>query len=400
MKDEDFENKLKDAFSQHIELSHSYQNMVRTTLREQKRKKSIKLKAIRTLATSCACVVLVTSFVYAKDISKWINYFFDNSKSIDTAIENGYIEEPDMEYISSNGTDARVENFLMDDYNLSFTLDIKFGDNVSVNEINRIRLQDIIITDEENRILYCEDRETFDTYCKEKNLNYEYREFNENYIDGSNNSYIKNKDENTNSIKYICNLQGNQYPKSKKIDVKFTKIGVYKQIDDKDNKTIMVGSWNLPLDVPEKFYNREEIVYTIKSCNYDDIYIDEFSVKNTGTTFAFHTKVEPIYNESDTEEVKRDKKNKMYQWYYKETLEGRDFIINEYIEEESGDKYYSATNDSENSKTNYLITGEFDHYQIFNLSKYNLTNKLRIRFTLNLPSETRDVIIELERRDK
>ena len=400
MKDEDFENKLKDAFSQHIELSHSYQNMVRTTLREQKRKKSIKLKAIRTLATSCACVVLVTSFVYAKDISKWISYFFDNSKGIDTAIENGYIEEPDMEYISSNGTDARVENFLMDDYNLSFTLDIKFGDNVSVSEILDVTIPDLLITDEENRILYCGDKEMLTDFCAESNMNFEYKKFNEKYIDSGINNFIRNKDESTNSVELICNLRGSQYPKSKKIDINFTKISVSKQISDEDNKKIMLGSWKLPLDVPEKFYNREEIVYTIKSCNYDDIYIDEFSVKNTGTTFAFHTKVEPIYNESDTDEVKKDKKNKMYQWYYQETLEGRDFIINEYIEDESRNKYYSATHDSENSKTNYLTTGEFNHCQIFDLNKYDLTNKLKISFTLNLPNETRDIVIELERRDK
>ena len=304
-----------------------------------------------------------------------------------------------MEYISSNGTDARVENFLMDDYNLSFTLDIKFGDNVNVSEILDVTIPDLLITDEENRILYCGDKEMLTDFCAESNMNYEYKIFNENYINSGINNFIRSKNEETNSIEVVCNLQGDKYPKSEKMKINFEKIGILKQ-NNENNNIFVVGNWKLALDVPDKFYNREEIVYTIKSCNYDDIYIDEFSVKNTGTTFAFHTKVEPIYNESDTEEVKRDKKNKMYQWYYKETLEGRDFIINEYIEEESGDKYYSATHDSENSKTNYLITGEFDHYQIFNLSKYNLTNKLKIRFTLNLPSETRDVIIELERRDK
>lgn len=400
MKDEDFENKLKDAFSQHIELSHSYQNMVRTTLREQKRKKSIKLKAIRTLATSCACVVLVTSFVYAKDISKWINYFFDNSKSIDTAIENGYIEEPDMEYISSKGTDARVENFLMDDYNLSFTLDIKFGDNVNVSEINRISIPDIIITDEENRILYCEDREMFTNFCEENNINYEYNKFNEKYIDSGINNFIRTIDESTNSVEFICNLQGSQFPKSKKINIKFNKIGVSKQISDEDNKKIMVGSWKLPLDVPEKFYNREEIVYTIKSCNYDDIYIDEFSVKNTGTTFAFHTKVEPIYNESDTDEVKREKFIKAVEWYNKQMLDGKDFIIKEYIEDENNNKYYPATSSTENTKTKYETSGDFMHNQVFNVTKYNMSPKIKIYFTINLPSGTKDVIVELERRDK
>lgn len=400
MKDEDFENKLKDAFSQHIELSHSYQNMVRTTLREQKRKKSIKLKAIRTLATSCACVVLVTSFVYAKDISKWINYFFDNSKSIDTAIENGYIEEPDMEYISSNGTDTRVENFLMDDYNLSFTLDIKFGDNVSVSEILDVTIPDILVTDEENRILYCEDKTMFTNFCEENNVNYEYNKFNERYIDSGINNFIRNKDESTNSVEVICNLQGSQYPKSKKINIKFTQIGVFKQSRDENNKKIMLGNWNLPLDVPEKFYNREEIVYTIKSCNYNDIYIDEFSVRNTGTTFAFHTKVEAVYNESDTDEVKREKDKLFSEWHFNEIKNKRDFIINEYIEDKDGNIYYPFTSSTESTRTRYEMTGDFTHSQIFNVSKYNLTSKLKIYFTINLPSGTKDVILELERRDK
>ena len=400
MKDEDFENKLKDAFSQHIELSHSYQNMVRTTLREQKRKKSIKLKAIRTLATSCACVVLVTSFVYAKDISKWISYFFDNSKGIDTAIENGYIEEPDMEYISSNGTDARVENFLMDDYNLSFTLDIKFGDNVSVSEILDVTIPDLLITDEENRILYCGDKEMLTDFCEKNSMNYEYKIFNENYINSGINNFIRSKDEETNSIEVVCNLQGDKYPKSEKMKINFEKIGILKQNNNENNNIFVVGNWKLALDVPDKFYNREEIVYTIKSCNYDDIYIDEFSVKNTGTTFAFHTKVDPVYNESDTEDVKREKDKLFSEWHFNEIKNKRDFIINEYIEDKDGNIYYPFTSSTESTRTRYEMTGDFTHSQTFNVSKYNLTSKLKIYFTINLPSGTKDVILELERRDK
>ncbi len=399
MKDEDFENKLKDAFSQHIELSHSYQNMVRTTLREQKRKKSIKLKAIRTLATSCACVVLVTSFVYAKDISKWINYFFDNSKSIDTAIENGYIEEPDMEYISSNGTDARVENFLMDDYNLSFTLDIKFGDNVNVSEILDVTIPDLLITDEENRILYCGDKEMLTDFCAESNMNYEYKIFNENYINSGINNFIRSKNEETNSIEVVCNLQGDKYPKSEKMKINFEKIGILKQ-NNENNNIFVIGNWKLALDVPDKFYNREEIVYTIKSCNYDDIYIDEFSVKNTGTTFAFHTKVDPVYNESDTEDVKREKNKKMYEWYCSEIEKNKGFAINEYIEDDNRNQYTVSTIYMDKARTEYTMSGDFIYYKIFNFTKYDITNNLKINFTLNFPNETRDVVIELERRDK
>lgn len=402
MREEEIDRKIKAALSQHIELSHTYQNMVRTTLQEQKKKKKTRIKAIKTFATSCACVLVITSIVYAKDISNWVQNFFNDSKGIDTAIENGYIANPNMEYINLNGTEAKIENFLMDDYNLSFTLDLKFDENVNVNEITRISIPDIIITDEENRILYCENKDSFDKFCEKNNIYYEYNNFNENYIDSGSNWYIKNKDENTNRVEFIYNLQGGKYPKSKKILVNFTSINMSmsKQEFSEKKEIFMAGNWNLNLDVPEQFYNREEIVFAVKNCNDNSIYIDEFSVKDTGTRFSFHTKLEEIYYETDTEEVKKQKNEEMSRWYFNEIKNGRYFIINEYIEDENGNKYYPSIPSTENSKTSYLMSGDFTHYQTFSLTKYNITNKMKIYFTLNLPNETKDIIIELERNSQ
>lgn len=397
---EDIDLKIKKALSQHIDLNNSYKNMIRETLQEQKKKKIRKIRNAKVLATSCVCLVTITSIVYAKDISNWVQKFFNNNKGIDTAIENGYLSTTDMEYVNSEGINAKIDNFLMDDYNLSFTLSLQFEDNINLDEISRVDIPDIIITDEENRILYCENEDAFKKFCGEKKLDYKYNEFTENYIDGGRNCYIKRKTEDTKTIEIICNLQGEKFPRSRSINVDFAKIKISKQKDSGNKEMCITGKWNLDMNVPDKFYNREEIVYAIKSCNDTNICIDEFSVKDTGTKFEFHTKLDPIYYETDTEDVKKKRYEQFTGWYFKEIKENRALIINEYIEDNQGNKYYPSMSNTQNSKTKYEMSGEFKHNQIFNLTKYSITNKIKIHFILNLPSESKEIIIELERKEK
>src|SRR5699024_2602668 len=84
--------------------------------------------------------------------SNTIKNFFNNSKGLDTAVENGYIEQGGEDVVSNN-TDITVKNFLMDDFNLSFTLEMKFDESIDINYNYRITLPKLIITDEQKRII-------------------------------------------------------------------------------------------------------------------------------------------------------------------------------------------------------------------------------------------------------
>ena len=128
---ERIEKEIKRVLTEDIELPLKYKNIIRTTLKEKSKEPIInnKHRMVKILATGCACVIVTTSIVYGKDISNFIQNFFNNSKGIDTAVENGYIEKLDEEYINSSNTQVKIDNILMDDYNLNFTINIKFEEN-------------------------------------------------------------------------------------------------------------------------------------------------------------------------------------------------------------------------------------------------------------------------------
>ena len=130
------EDKIKKALSEDIELPNDYKYIIRNTLKERKNEKMKRNRVIKILATSCACLAITTSLVYAKDISNFVQNFFNHNNGMDKAISNGYIDEPDMEYVGSKevptnnididarNTEIKIKNMLMDDYNLSFTFSL------------------------------------------------------------------------------------------------------------------------------------------------------------------------------------------------------------------------------------------------------------------------------------
>ena len=154
----------------------------------------------RIIATTCVGMILMSGVVFAANIDNIKNYFRGFGNGIDTAIENGYVENPEMDYIELNailrketGTiiedvkvDAKIEDFLMDDLNLStqfsFEFDDKINNYIDLNNINDVTINDLFVREEENRLIYSvNDKEIFDKYCKENNLNYVFGEFSETY---------------------------------------------------------------------------------------------------------------------------------------------------------------------------------------------------------------------------
>ena len=373
-----FENSIKSAFS--------------------KNKKSIKTFNIyKIVSLTCACIIGLVGFVYAKDIKNIIQNFYNSSKGLDTAIENDYINYTQAEYIDSNGTSVKVDNMLMDDYNLSMTFSLILNDSINVGEIGQITLQDMIITDEENRIIYCENEKAFNDYCQRNNLGYEYGKNNDNYINSGSNWYIKNRLEETNTTELIYNLYATTFPKSKKLFIHLTQIDISKQ-DAPENKLIMNGDWNIELDVPEKFYNRESTIYTVKSVNDNTVNITDASVYDTCMKFAFNTFAEPLYNENDPDDVKDKKHEERLAWMWELTKAGKNMAEDEYVENSNGKIFYPTRSSDVDTRVDYLYDGKISYLQTFNLTKYDMTDNLKVHLILNTMEGSREIIVELERR--
>lgn len=410
---DNLDRKIHSILSEEIEMSNNYINMINDTIDglpdKNKKRKSFRFLKLA-LATTCCLTLIISGTVFALNKDNIINHarnFFLVNKGIDTAINNGYIEKTDINYISSNKTKVSLENILMDDFNLSFSLLINIDKNIDTSKIARIRIPNMIITDEENRILYCDDKTTFDNYCKEKNLNYTFGETSDNYINSGSNWYIKNKSADSKTFELVYNLFANKYPKSKKLFVSFTQINMTEKEISENEEIALSGNWNIKYNLPKKFYNRTAIVYSVKSCSNPNFKITEACLYNTGFRFDFETKLKEWYPEN-ADKKERDKAfEKNDEWYLSELNKNElnlgyinSYIRDEYLETKDGKKYYPLASSTEDQFTSYQVTGDFRHMQTFSLTKYDSNaDTLKIHFSLHSPylDEPEDVIIELER---
>ena len=94
---------------------------------------------------ACACLILTTGVVFAKDIEQFVKYYFGLNETVNKAAENGYVEE-----INSNIVDNEVileeqekgividdidvslkfDEFVMDDLNLSVNMTYEFDEKI------------------------------------------------------------------------------------------------------------------------------------------------------------------------------------------------------------------------------------------------------------------------------
>lgn len=384
-------------FDNNKDVPYGVTKTIETALHDKQNiSKLILIKKIIIILSSF--VTIGGSIVFAKDIKNFIFNFFNNGAGIDTAIENGYIENPNMEYIESNNTELKINNLLMDDYNLSFSMVIKFQEDIKVDTINRVEIENLAITDNEKNILYCEDENEFNHYCKSNNLDYVYNNYNDNYINSGSNWYIKSKSVENNEIEIVYNIFGKNYPKSKELNFNFKNILIFDEENYENATRVVKGNWNTVLEIPPKFYNREANIYRVKSCSNQDVKVTEAVVYNTGMKIELKIQEEPVYLETDSEEVKKEKVDARMKQREKD-IQNKDFsniIIfgnNTYVETENGKKYYPSEGSSEDSGYSRPYTGDITYWQTFSLTKYDASNLLNvyIEYKQNI------IKIELER---
>lgn len=417
----------------------------------------------KSIIAACTLLILSTGFVFAKEFKNLVRNTFGLGAGIDTAVKNGYIENPEMNYILSTvdknmslskddgtileniNTSIKIGDFLMDDYNLSIDVDLLIDESIK-NSINigsdnntRITLSDLIITDENNNILYSDcDEERFNKFCQEHNLNAKYHEFNEKYLDNGLNTYlnyIENYDNQYKiSIKYNI-YTATEFPKSKKLKLDFNKIRIENISENteniENNVFTTLGNWNIELDVPEKMYNRSEEHYKVTSCENEnfDVYTAKVSdtgfeigitLKNTprptipdqlydkrsglpGLAYTFNTKEEMLA-------VSKDKEfEEMYIEYHKlcnpvqvsnnvplYNINWLEHVDGSWIENSKGEKFYCTLNPARKQNRNFINDTTFDFYETFGMTKADATNKLT--FVINYYGE--HYKIELEKVKK
>lgn len=385
-------------------------------------------KTLQSTLTLAICAFSVTGVVFAKDISTTIyNNFFLTGKGMETAMNEGYIENTNMEYENSNSsieniqtgeviedieTKVKVDEFVMDDFNLSMTFDVELSEKakevVSAEEVWKFNFPDLIISDENNIVLYCQNSDVFNEFSKENNLGYNSDEGLENgkYIGSGVNIVPIVREGNNVKVVYNIYTGGNScYPKSKKLKIQMKNIKISKEEGTTmgGEEITLTGDWNFEIDVPEKMYNRQTSIYTQTSTTNDEYNVTSATLYDTGMKIELKVKSEnmpeyPITDEyrfyetlDENDELKSQEMLDYIEWKKRQTDEYLEytqkvnelFNINIYLTNSKGEKFEKTQGPSENGSMHINEEGFLEYEGMFDLTKYDQTDEVKVHIDYN-----------------
>ena len=326
-----------------------------------------------------ACLLIVTTgIVFASSIQNLLkNSFGDNaSEGVQTAIDNGYIQNVvDPIYIESDGIEIAVDSFLIDDYNFDMNFSVNLDKKYNSEEMRGIIFYDMKVVDENKDIVFLT-TEAETIMAKEQN-----REVGQNYHPlfwGGYGMYAESIGEN--SLMFHLTAYGSEehkFPKSKKLYVTFSTI----QKDPFSNE-FYTGNWNFELDVPQEMYNRETIIYKVKSCSDSKTKVGDATLSNT----AFKINI----LETTTDKIDYDL------IHTGKDISEKRALGNEYVENSEGKRF--ETSQRSDGDGGYSLASEpnliVNYSQTFNLTKFDATDELKVHIFTNRGEE---IIIEYEK---
>lgn len=219
-----------------------------------------KMRRIKRVVALIICTITITSgVVFAKEIVNFLNYIFNNStNSINTAANNNYIQNIEMDFVYNNDIGIKVDKVLFDNSSMNISYDYKIN---SEYNIDNIELYDYQIKDERDNLLYSA---IYDNNSYDKPF----------IIDRiqKDNKVVKIRDDifNNSIIYFSDNLL---YSKDIVIEVASIKI---------NNENIISGEWKLKIELDKKFNQNKVIDYELKYNEHiikNDMYLTETTLK-------------------------------------------------------------------------------------------------------------------------
>ena len=312
-----------------------------------------KVSLIKHIIITIGIILSMTGVVFAT--SQIIHNFGEFiSQGVETAIQNGYYLDTNNDYIISNEVGAKIESFLIDEYNFNINISIKFDSNYNLDEMipkERIEelyydITDLIVVNEKDEIVFGTTPIFGETFLDE----YAYS--------GS----IESSTEKINSNEMIIHFRGTDFekiPKSKKLLISFSEIKLINKNDDKKSISYN-GEWNFEIDVPSSMSDSKVIEYRLVSINDENYKLESAEVSDTGFRIKLYNPIKSTITLHKTDRV--------------ETSDGKVYFQQMNGAQEYGDNHYLQT---------------------FDLTRYNATDRLKLYL---LTHQGDEIIIELEKK--
>ena len=354
-------------------LVHNSKKKLRKLLVEENVVEIRNKRIIRLISIILFVTAMITGVTYADEIVEFVKELFgaNASDGVDTAVNHGFVAEGKTEN-TTEGITISIKSFIMDDYNFGMNFLLTFNDKYDdVNEIakHKLLLEDLKIIDENNNIVFSTDYER-----KSKNNETLEPEYWNGYS-----MLQKVVSDNQIMISLSSAAEVKTFPKSKKLYISFSRI----TLKDLPNDEVYKGNWKFEEDVPEEMYNRETVIYKVKSCSDDKTVVEDAVLSNSAFKISIPvTTTDKIDYKSlyDIENMKSIYSLIALQKEYVETSDGKRFEISK-----DGTNGYGGANGE-----NKII----DYHQTFDLTKYDATDTLTVHIFTNTGEE---IIIEYEK---
>lgn len=255
-----------------INVPDGYNMAIKNAFKDKK-KFFIKTKIMKIVTVVCSFTIIVTGITYAKDIESYFKAIFTNSnKAIDTAIENGYVQKEEMGYVYDNKIGVKVDSLVLDDLNL----DIAFNFETKMKNVKAIRLNNFIITNDNNKIVYRSEFEEAKTF--EELPIY-------NSVDWMNESQKLTDTTFTDSI--LLGLQ----PEKEDFKELYFNISAIDVTYNDDTKERVEGCWKFNVEINEEMTKKSNVEYVFDSENE---YVErcKITISNTGAIMELTSKVD------------------------------------------------------------------------------------------------------------
>lgn len=335
------EKKLKEYYSnQTVEVPYSFENAIQTAFTSKHNKKflsftahkqnllekfknfrkTVQRQSMRILqsATVLICIFGITYFVHATSFLDYLmNVFnlsdinFDN-KGIEDAIENGELQNINMDYIKQNGVGIKISYVLMNDLSLYIVFDIETDFSLYEKDVNNIEFRNLAILNEKEQYFY-------NKY--------------QNKMFKGNKAVVQDE----HHMKDVVFIMANEFPDSKELNINSSSIRFYKNsLENQENTELNKYNIDFKLEHNIKLDNNidnEEISYNIieKKIENKDIKIRKAICDETGLNLLIESnKMKFTVKEKNL--LKKDEAS----IYYIENLEqGKKlFVVNLYEEKD------------------------------------------------------------------
>lgn len=382
---DELDNMLFDYFKTNNDVPNIITEKINIALNSHPKRVGI-LEIIKKIIITIISIGTITGgIVFADEITGFIFYLFGDNEGINKALENGYVQNTDMDYIPSNNssvpanaeifTDAELKVYyiMMDDFNLGIVFNMKLEHKPNEEKILDISIPNLIITDENNNIIVAEfeNTEKYLDYCKENNIEANYR--NIAYADGSIN--IKLVENNEDNIIFTYKTASTNFPKSNNLKISLDKI----LISTTETLKNYVGKWEIDTDLSEMTNKRISNEYRVVDVNDEKTQITKAIVSMTNMQLELIT---------DSDKIDYNKlKDRNYQ-----RINDMLLFHDCYIKDENNN-IYEISNSSVNGYES-LNDGKYRYYQTFDLTSYDNANNIEIYLITNKDEQ---IVIKLKK---